>query len=110
MTGALTGRTAIVTGASQGIGEAVAWLFAEQGARLVLSETDDAAQPVAAAIVQRHPESLEEQLGGGGPGDGDPDGDGPGGPPLSEDSKEPRHRFRARRGEPARDPKLYDFD
>lgn len=56
-TGALSGRTAIVTGASQGIGEAVAWLFAEQGARLVLSETDDAAQPVAAAIAQRHPES-----------------------------------------------------
>ena len=53
----LTGRTAIVTGASQGIGEAVAWLFAEAGARLVLSEMDDAAAPVAALIAATYPDS-----------------------------------------------------
>jgi hypothetical protein len=42
------------------------------------------------------PEALEEQLGGDGP-------------PASEDPKEPRPRFRTRRGPPLRDPKLYDY-
>ena len=57
MSHALAGKTAIVTGASQGIGEAVAWLFAEHGARLVLSEMTNNAAPVAAAIVAEHPGS-----------------------------------------------------
>ena len=57
MCGALAGKSAIVTGASQGIGEAVAWLFAEQGARLVLSETTDGAARVASSITAQHPES-----------------------------------------------------
>ena len=51
------------------------------------------------------PESLEEQFGGpeaGGEG-GEPTGPGPA-------AKEARHRFRARRGPPGRDPKLYDYD
>ena len=58
------------------------------------------------------PETLEDQLGGGGDpeGGGDPYGDEMGGPPPSpHDPKEPRQRFRARRGPPVRDPKLYDY-
>jgi hypothetical protein len=63
------------------------------------------------------PDALESQMGdafGEGEG-GDPDdpygGMGPGGeakPPV--DPKEPRHRFRLRRGAPTRDPKLYDYE
>jgi len=57
------------------------------------------------------PESLEEQLGGGdAPDAGDPYGEGVGGPPPPADPKEPRQRFRSRRGPPLRDPKLYDYD
>jgi hypothetical protein len=56
------------------------------------------------------PESLEEQLGGEAPGGDDPYGEGgPGAPPAAE-GKESRHRFRARRRAPARDPKLYDYE
>jgi hypothetical protein len=60
------------------------------------------------------PDSLEEQLGGGGeggPGGDDPYGEGMGGdapPPV--DPKDPPHRFKVRRGNPVRDPKLYDYD
>jgi hypothetical protein len=61
------------------------------------------------------PDALEGQMGDavGDEGGGDPDdpyGMGPGGdakPPV--DPKEPRHRFRIRRGPPTRDPKLYDY-
>lgn len=59
------------------------------------------------------PESLDEQLGGEAPGEPDPDGDGMGmGGPGQEpkDPKEPRHRFKARRLPPRRDPKLYDYE
>jgi hypothetical protein len=62
------------------------------------------------------PDSLEEQLGGGegeGGGMDDPYGDemGMGGPPGPEkDPKEPRHRFKARRTAPRRDPALYDYE
>lgn len=58
------------------------------------------------------PDALEDQLGGAEPGGemDDPYGDGPpgGGEPPA-DPKEPRHRFRARRVAPRRDPKLYDY-
>jgi hypothetical protein len=61
------------------------------------------------------PDALEGQMGGafGDEAGGDPDdpygmgGGGEGKPPV--DPKEPRHRFRVRRGPPTRDPKLYDY-
>ncbi|MDD2764209.1 MAG: FmdB family transcriptional regulator [Opitutaceae bacterium] len=60
------------------------------------------------------PDKLEEQLGeafGGGQDPDDPDGGEPGaGPKPAADPKEARHRFRARRGPPVRDPKLYDYE
>ena len=54
------------------------------------------------------PESLEDKLGGA---LDDPATDPMGGPPArdGEEKKEPRHRFKARRLAPRRDPKLYDF-
>jgi len=63
------------------------------------------------------PDALEGQMGdafGDGEG-GDPEDPygamGPGGDakPVA-DPKEPRHRFRLRRGAPSRDPKLYDYE
>jgi hypothetical protein len=48
------------------------------------------------------PESLEDQLGED-PGDG-----GEGGPAAAEGA-EARQRLRARRGAPARDPRLHDY-
>ena len=55
------------------------------------------------------PDSLEEQLGGGAPpGEDVPYGEGQEAPKAAE-GKEGRHRFRVRRGPPARDPKLYDY-
>jgi hypothetical protein len=61
------------------------------------------------------PDALEGQMGDafGDEGGGDPDdpyGMGPGGdakPPV--DPKEPRHRFRVRRGPPSRDPNLHEY-
>jgi hypothetical protein len=62
------------------------------------------------------PDQLEDQLGGafgeeGGAGD-DPYGEGGGlpGEPKPQDPKEPRQRFKIRRGPPVRDPKLYDYE
>jgi hypothetical protein len=58
------------------------------------------------------PESLEDDLGGEAPGgmEEDPYGAGMGGEaPQPKDPKEPRHRFKARRVAPRRDPKLYDY-
>jgi predicted nucleic acid-binding Zn ribbon protein len=56
------------------------------------------------------PDSLEDQLGGGdAPGADDPGAEGPPGEPSAA-PKEPRRRFRTRRGPPVRDPKLYDYE
>lgn len=51
MTGALQGKSIIVTGASQGIGKAAARLFAAEGANLVLANRDaEAGQALAAEL------------------------------------------------------------
>jgi hypothetical protein len=56
------------------------------------------------------PEALEEEMGGEKPCSmEDPDGLGAGSN-LDALRKDKRHRFRARRLAPARDPKLYDYD
>jgi len=41
MSGRLSGKSAIVIGAAQGIGEGIARLFAEEGARLVIGDRDE---------------------------------------------------------------------
>lgn len=80
---------------------------------------EDQAEEVVRKLEEgADPDSLEEQLGGEEkPEDsGDPFGGGmgldPGMPPPVEakDPKEPRHRFKARRLAPRRDPKLYDYE
>ena len=60
------------------------------------------------------PEALEDELGGekpcSMPDPDDPFGEGRGDSSPAADPKEPRHRFRVRRGAPARDPQLYDYE
>jgi hypothetical protein len=57
------------------------------------------------------PEALEEKMGGEPPGAADdPYGDRPGEAAPAKDPKEPKHRFKARRLPPRRDPKLYDYE
>ena len=54
----LTGKVAIVTGSSRGIGRAIAWRLAEHGARVVISSRkQDACERVAAEINAEHGES-----------------------------------------------------
>ncbi len=53
----LTGKVAIVTGSSRGIGKAIAEALAEQGAKVVISSRNqDACDPVAAALNAKHGE------------------------------------------------------
>jgi hypothetical protein len=55
------------------------------------------------------PESLEEQFGGDAD-PSDPMAGEDGAPPTPVDPKEPKHRFKARKIAPRRDPKLYDYE
>lgn len=43
MAGRLDGKVCIVTGAGSGIGQATAWLFAREGARVVVADLDESA-------------------------------------------------------------------
>ena len=52
----LTGKVAVITGSSRGIGRAIAQAMADHGARVVISSRkQDACEAVAAAINARHP-------------------------------------------------------
>ena len=48
----LSGKTAVVTGSGSGIGEAIARLFARQGARVALLDVDQAAAQVVAEAIR----------------------------------------------------------
>ncbi len=63
MAGALTGKVAIVTGASRGIGKAAAMALAQAGAKVVVNyaRSSDAADAVVAAISEGGSEALALQ-------------------------------------------------
>ena len=50
-TGRVAGKTALITGAAGGLGEAMAWMLAREGAKVALTDIDgDRAQTLAGAI------------------------------------------------------------
>jgi NAD(P)-dependent dehydrogenase (short-subunit alcohol dehydrogenase family) len=53
--GRLTNKTAIVTGAAQGIGLSIARRFAEEGARLLLADRNEALIRTVASELVRMP-------------------------------------------------------
>jgi len=56
MTGRVAGKTALITGAAQGLGEAVARLLAREGAKVAVTDINvDGARSVAASINADHP-------------------------------------------------------
>ncbi len=59
MPGKLAGKSAIVTGAGSGIGEAIAVLFAQEGARVVVADVDvDGGQRTVERIVREGGEAI----------------------------------------------------
>lgn len=74
----LTGRTAVVTGAARGLGEAIARAFADRGANLALCDRDGEALGAVAASISgvevrtgvfdvRHADTVRDWVGGLGP-------------------------------------------
>ena len=55
MTQRLSGKTALVTAAGQGIGRATAEAFAREGARVIATDINEANQPcyIASTLIQR---------------------------------------------------------
>jgi len=52
----VAGKTALITGAAGGLGEAMAWMLVREGARVAVTDIDGArAQALAAAINAEHP-------------------------------------------------------
>ena len=49
----LKGKVALVTGSTKGIGKSIATLFASEGAKLVLSDIDDATVQATAAQLAK---------------------------------------------------------
>ena len=58
MSGRLEGKIALITGAAGGLGQAMARRMAEEGAKLALTDIDEAgARALAAAINAEHPDA-----------------------------------------------------
>ena len=56
MTGRVSGKTALVTGAAQGLGEAIARMLVREGARVALTDINaDGVMAAAASINETHP-------------------------------------------------------
>ena len=60
--GSLAGHLAVVTGASSGVGKAIAIALAKQGARLALVGRNSVALTEVAAIVKQHSQASEFQI------------------------------------------------
>lgn len=58
MSGRVSGKTVLITGAAGGLGESMAWMMAREGARLALSDIDgERARGLAKAINGKHPDA-----------------------------------------------------